>query len=374
MLLSNPFRPDPRVHKEALSLIKAGHSVTILCWDREQKNPEKEIIDGIEIIRLGPESSYGNSRDLLFTIFKFWKHLKIESKKLNFDIIHAHDLDTLSPGIDIARKHDVPIIYDSHEIYHEMAGENLNSVLTRFLETYERRMVRKPDIVITVNEKLANVFKEYGAREVQEIMNCHPDPEINNEEVKKLRQKLSPRGLPIALYIGVVEPNRQLRELAIAHSKSSHEFLLLIGGFGSLEDDIKQIAEQSGGGVQFLGRINPAEVPTYNRAADILLATYDPALRNNRLGAPNKLFEAMAAGRPLVVSEGTFAAHVVNSVGMGESALYDGKSSLDAVSRILKNSRQYSTYSENARKAFEQKYNWGIMEQRLLSIYSKLLD
>ena len=45
MLLSNPFRPDPRVHREAKSLVNAGYEVTILCWDRKQRYPTEETIE-----------------------------------------------------------------------------------------------------------------------------------------------------------------------------------------------------------------------------------------------------------------------------------------------------------------------------------------
>ena len=143
MLLSNPFRPDPRVHREARALVNAGYQVTIICWDRAQSSPKEETIDGIRIIRIGPSSSFEDSKTFVRTLPKFWKQARLTAAQMEFDIVHTHDLDTLSPGLKLARKRKVPIIYDSHELYHEMAAERLSGIIVKFLRAYERRMVKK---------------------------------------------------------------------------------------------------------------------------------------------------------------------------------------------------------------------------------------
>ncbi|MCK5636608.1 MAG: hypothetical protein KAH91_04225, partial [Thermoplasmatales archaeon] len=51
MLLSNSFARDPRVYYEAISLVKAGHKVTVLGWDKKRENPSFEVKDEIEIVR-----------------------------------------------------------------------------------------------------------------------------------------------------------------------------------------------------------------------------------------------------------------------------------------------------------------------------------
>ncbi|MCK5397921.1 MAG: glycosyltransferase family 4 protein [Thermoplasmata archaeon] len=373
MLLSNPFRPDPRVHKEARSLIQAGYRVTILCWDREQKHPKNETIDGIQLIRLGPESSFENSKVFVKTLRKFWKEARKEMAAMKFDLIHAHDLDTLAPAVKEARKRKIPIIYDSHEIYHEMAGERLSGFMVRMLRSYEKRMVKKPDALITVNEKLEEVFKNFGAKNTHVIMNCHLGEPVNMLDVDVLEKKLGLKDKKTAMYIGVLEPNRQLIELAKAHVSSQDDFILIYGGYGSLEPEIKKLANSSNGRLIFLGRIPPNKVPIYNELVHVLIATYDPRLKNNRLGAPNKLFESMAAGRPIIVSEGTYAAQVIKSTGSGLTANYNGKAALVEISKLLADAELYSRCAKAGRLAFESNYNWLAQEKKLLAIYSKLL-
>ena len=374
MLLSNPFRPDPRVHREAVSLVKAGYMVTIICWDRDMKHLAKETIDGVEIIRMGPAAGWGDSRNFIKSLPKFWKNLRKVAGALEFDIIHAHDLDTLSPGLRLASKRKVPIVYDSHELYHEMAGENLSGFLLGTLARYERRMVRKPQVMITVNEPLAEVFRGYGAKDVRVIMNCQPDISFNPADSESFKRKLSPQGKKMALYLGVLEPNRLLLELAGHHADGKGDFTFAIGGFGTLEGKLKEMAAGSKGRVNFIGRVEPAEVPKYNKAADVLLAAYDPRLRNNRMGAPNKLFESMSAGTPIIVSRGTFAAKLVEETGCGLSADHDAGSVLDAVARLIGDTNLHQKCSKAGRRAYDESYNWRIMEKRLLEIYSEMLD
>jgi len=373
MLLSNPFRPDPRVHREAVSLIRNGYDVTIVCWDRDRKHHAKETIDGIKLIRVGPAAGWGESSGFILALRKFWKNLGKAASGLEYDIVHAHDLDTLSPGLKISARKKVPLIYDSHEIYYEMAGENISGFLLRYLTRYEAKMVRRPKIMITVNEPIADIFRGFGARDVRVVMNCQPEVRVDAAEAKNIRSRISPDGKPIVLYIGVLEPNRLLLELAQTHSSGKEDFVLAMGGYGSLEGQLKAVAGKSNGRVSFIGRVRPSEVPAHNMASDILLATYDPGLKNNRMGAPNKLFEAMMISRPIIVSKGTYAAEVAENTGCGIPAEYDAGQVLSTARDLLADRKRYIECARAGRKAYEGTYNWPANEKILLRAYSDLL-
>jgi len=61
MLLSNAFRPDPRVAREAQALLDTGYRVTLICWDRQAELPEHETQNGLDIIRVhNVQSVYGS--------------------------------------------------------------------------------------------------------------------------------------------------------------------------------------------------------------------------------------------------------------------------------------------------------------------------
>ena len=74
MILSNPFRPDPRVDPEAKTLSARGHQVTIVCWDREGILPTQESHEGIRIVRVqSVKAGFGTGWRLAVRISRFWR-------------------------------------------------------------------------------------------------------------------------------------------------------------------------------------------------------------------------------------------------------------------------------------------------------------
>ena len=372
MLLSNPFRPDPRVHKEARSLIEAGYKVTILCWDREQKYPKMETIGGIQLRRLGPGSSFDSTKIFLKTIRKFWKETRKEMAGMKIDIIHSHDLDTLSPAAKEAKSRKIPLVYDSHEIYHEMAAERLSGFMAGLVKAYEKRMVKRPDAVLCVNDRFKDILASWGAKEIEVIMGCPPEPVAPPETVERIRQEISPDGKPVVTYIGVLEPNRNVLELVKGFTGDrSPGARYLLGGFGTLE---KQVSGISGARYKFIGPVKPEDMAAYTLASDILVAVYDPAFGNNRDSVPNKLFEAMSVSNPIIVAKGTWTAQIVEKLNCGLAVKYGSDEVFQAIDGLLADKELYEELGANGRRAFEAEYNWPNMEKRLLKVYHSLFS
>ena len=118
MLLSNAFRPDPRVEREAHALVNHGHRVTIICWDRQAELPPRENYNGTEIIRVHSiRSAYGSGWRQLFYLPRFWRVASQLAWEFRPGIVHCHDLDTLYAGRQIKKQLKCPLIYDAHEHY-----------------------------------------------------------------------------------------------------------------------------------------------------------------------------------------------------------------------------------------------------------------
>jgi glycosyltransferase involved in cell wall biosynthesis len=233
---------------------------------------------------------------------------------------------------------------------------------------YEIGIVKKPDAVICVNERFRDRLKSWGARNVTVVMGCPPKPEAPDGLVNKLRGEMSPDGKPAVMYIGVLEPNRNLMELVEGFAgEKARGARLLVGGYGTLE---KQIAGMKGPRFKFIGPVKPADLPAYTLAADILVAVYNPAFGNNRDSAPNKLFEAMSAGKPIIVAKGTWTGQTVERTGCGLSAAYGTDEVFASIERLIDDKALYERCSSNGIKAFNEEYNWPIMEKRLLDLYS----
>ena len=101
MLLSNGFGPDPRVAAEALALNEVGHQVTIFAWDRSGELPAREDYQGVNVVRSQIRSGYSRGPLQIFKFLDFWRDCRRFLDKLQPDLIHAHDLDTLKVGLDL---------------------------------------------------------------------------------------------------------------------------------------------------------------------------------------------------------------------------------------------------------------------------------
>lgn len=365
MLLTNPFRPDPRVYKEAQSLIKAGYEVTIFAWDREGGFQESEVIDGIRIRRFHIPSSYG-SISMVHGLLRFWKAVRREAKKEDFDIVHCHDFDTLPAGLKIARKMGKKVVYDAHENYASMIEFDVPRPVYLFVRHYEKRLAPKADGVIAVSRPVGDMLScDYTV-----VMNAREIEEIDADLIEKCRERTGGNDFTVT-YIGVLEPMRFLLE-ACESVKDMDGVHLLIGGYGRLEGEIKACADRSEK-ITFMGRVPYADVLPCTAASDAVLCVFDPSNQNNVIGTPNKLFEGMMTARPVLATKGTYSGDMVEKYRCGIAVDYTPESFRKAVEFLRDNPDEAVRMGSNGRKAAEEEFNWGVMERRLLDLYDSLL-
>lgn len=374
MLLSNPFRPDPRVYREARTLVDSNYQVIVLAWDRELKYAEVETVDGILIKRIRVRSQFDNFFDMLVKLPIFWRKAFFRARKMQVDIVHCHDLDTLLIGIIIAKLKGAKIIYDAHEIYSAMVQDSVPKFFQRLIDKLEACMIKRVDLIITVSSGLADIFGGHDAKNISVILNC-PDLKIKSseEELKAIRKSLGVENKMFILYIGALERGRSLEELVTVFSRREDvDMVFVIGGFGILEEKLKSLSKQSKN-IRFIGFVNPEDVPNYTFAADVLILLFDPNLLDKRLGLPNKIFEAMSAGKPIVVSKGTAGGDLVEKEGSGIAIPYSDTDKLVQVLVELKNNKElYDRLSKKSSQLAKEKYNWTIISQKLLELYKKL--
>lgn len=106
---------------------------------------------------------------------------------------------------------------------------------------------------------------------------------------------------------------------------------------------------------------------------DVLFATYDPIYPTNRYASPNKLFEAMMCHKPIIVNDGTSMADIVRRENCGIVVPYGDVNELkNAILKLKNNPQLYGRLGVNGRNAYDTKYSWKIMEQRLLDVYKHI--
>ncbi len=380
MTLSNPFVSDARVYQESRSLINAGHEVTILAFDaKATRLKRREEIDGIRVHRLHPSRGHQRvSRILekfdgipileklagghdLWVMRNSWKRMSELGLKGDFDVVHCHDLDTLPAGTLLKKKTGIPLIYDSHEIFHWMVSGWLPGFLVRHFSRLERKLAPKADHVVTVTPFHAKHFRKMGCRDVTVVTNC--------KRMRKTQYQPLPDSPPYKmLYIGVLKTGRMIvQAMKVCHDLE--DWKMKVGGYGHLE---REVGKYEGQGVEFMGRVDPDKVLDHTYDAHLVLATYDPSNKNNRIGPSNKLFEAMACGRPCVVSKGTYPSSVAKSEDCGYAIDYSPRALKELLEALARDPDDMERKGMNALKAAKKRYNWKVQEGKLLKIYEEL--
>ena len=144
---------------------------------------------------------------------------------------------------------------------------------------------------------------------------------------------------------------------------------LIIAGNGNHKNIIEREAALNKN-INYLGRLNYDDVLEMSFQADILFAFYDPKIPNNRYASPNKLFESMMCGKPIIMNSETSASKIVQNENCGITVDYGNVKSIKDALIQLKNTHIRLELGKNGRKAYETKYSWKIMEKRLLSAYT----
>jgi len=371
MLLTNPFRPDPRVHEEAKVLVEAGYDVTILCWNRGENYPDKEIIDGIEIRRINIPASYGNPADFVKGVAKFYMSSLNILRKESFDIVHANDFDTLPLAILLKKLHGWKVVYDAHDHYSSMIADVLPKILTYPIRVVEQRLIKYTDANIAATEELGRLI--FGNLPFTTIMNAKnlQDFNIPSRKIEEFRRNQNPDGKFLIVYIGILKLWTPLPSI-IEAVKGMDNTLLLIGGDGPHK---RQILERIKGvqNIRYLGWVNKKDIPLYTAISDVIILPSNPNKEYTRVAVANKLMEALAAGKPIIAGKNTAGENIVKECNAGLICMFgDVKCLKEKIEYLMQHPEERERLGKNARTCAEKKYNWEVMRSRLIELYSKL--
>ncbi len=374
MLLTNAYDPDPRVRQEALSLIDMGTRVELLAWDRDLKAPPAECMEGVHVQRVFLASTHGRGPAQIF--WYAWLYLKFfwRGWRTPFDAVHCHDLDTLPVGYVLGRLKRKPVVYDAHESFPDMLQGSVPAMVRRSLTRLETFLIRRVDLVITVGEKLRRHLSERGARRSVVVGNWKRRSEFSRSEEQNndVRRRL---GIPQdALTIACVthlRKDRKIEELLAAVSDHPGVYLI-VAGEGALEGKVRAAAAANPR-VIFTGFASGRAIADYTCAADAIYYGFDPQNPNARFSAPNKLHEALAAGRPLITGDFGEIAEVVRHAECGVILSEYTVAELRRAFTVLTDPRRRRVMADNAARVGRISANWDKGEEVLFKEYSALL-
>lgn len=289
LLRSTDGNPDSRFEKYENFLNSEAIPYLTICWDRfNTKIPSNKHL----YYKRKSEYSlrFKNIVGLLgFNWFIFKSLLK---HRKEYKIIHAADFDTIIPAIIMKLLFQKKVIYDIYDWYIDSRSIK-NSLLKSFVKQIERINIKKSDVVIICEEGR----KEQIIYEPKKIWVLPNIPSLETEDITYSYTE------PLKIsYVGILGGGRGLKNLIrLAQEKPQINFI--IGGFGALEEDFKQAASLPN--VTYKGRVSYKEALRTMADSDIIYAMYERINPNHILAAPNKYYEGLALGRPVITTIGT---------------------------------------------------------------------
>jgi glycosyltransferase involved in cell wall biosynthesis len=373
MLLSNGYRPDRRVQKEAHTLAAAGYRVTIIAWDRKGELPLHEIEQtpesDVAVVRIRVSAGYGSGRELLPKMLLFWWRALHELRRARPAVIHAHDLDTLPLACCYGVSVGLPVVFDAHEFYPGMVRANAGKRLSSILAWMETILVARVTGVITIGERLAARYRAMGAQ-VWIVHNSQPLPDLDelNAAGREQRRALAvPEDDLLVIYVGMLTQDRLIMPLVEA-VKQMDRVWLAVGGEGSQRSALEAAAATCER-IKVLGWVPPDDVIRVVSSGDVVYYGLDKNNPNSRYFMPNLAFHALAGGRPLLVTPVGEIAEVVRQTGCGVVMETASQKAAQAALALLADSDLRVTLGQRARYICQEQYNWSFAAKQLLALY-----
>ena len=362
MVVSNDVVHDPRVLKEARALRSAGHEVAFIGWDRSGRGPAQGATDGfsLQFVRTsGLMRALG--KDLLRNPV-WWRRAIRLARQQNFDVVHCHDLDTLPVGVSLTQKGGKRLVYDAHEVFGYMIEAEVPKFVVDYTFRMERRLAPQADRIIAVNDSV----KEYVDRASGKQATV-----VRNAAELRLTEYREPRGPPFTLiYLGTLHQSRYILP-AIEVVGSLPDVRLVIGGSKQLTPQVEAMCQRYPN-TQFVGMVPAERVLPMTVDSHAVLTMFDPAYRINQVGLPNKIFEAMAAGRPSIVTEGLPMSKIVVQEQCGLAVPYTKEGLRNAIERLRDDRAFAGRLGRKGLEAAKREYNWDAEARKLIAVYDGL--
>lgn len=285
------------------------------------------------------------------------------------DIFHSHDLNTLWIGHKCKSKTGKPLVYDTHELATER--NRMGYWWKKRSVWIERRWLPSADALITASPSWIEHNRSlYGSVPdiTATILNV---PELFDLKPKDIKAATGlPDNLPVLLYQGSIQENRGI-EPAIEAVALMPDVGMVVVGYGYYRPILEQLVKDRGlgGRIKFFGPIPNRELLEYTASADIGLANIVSSSLSYHTCLPNKLFEYMMAGIPVIGSRGLHIARVVQETGVGEVAeATDPNQIVEATRKILSNPSSYRSATTQA----INRYHWEVEAKELARVYATL--
>jgi glycosyltransferase involved in cell wall biosynthesis len=360
-----PF--DGRIfHRAAKSLARAGYEVVLIA-----RHDKAEVVDGVRVVPLPASRNRLHRMTALL-----WRVYRLAVKE-DADVYHFHDPELMIVGL-LLKRRGKKVIWDVHEHYPNSIldkyyiAKPLRRLISRSFDLFERAVVRCFDYVIYTTPFVGQRYQTMKVR----------SGAIENYPILKLSESFPRQPQKKIIYLGGMARIRGLVEVieafALVARKHPDWELCLVGSslLASFEQELRDLAKKRGveAQVKFIAWVPYEEKERLSSQASMGVITYLP-YSNNTSCLPNKLFDYMLVGLPVVASDFPLYQDVVERHHCGLTIDPTRPEEIArAMEYLIEHPDEAARMGENGRRAVLETYNWEKESQKLLQIYDTVLQ
>lgn len=375
---------DVRVEKICKSLAKHGNEVHVAARNLKML-PLLEELDGLHIHRLRAWKNKRINYALSFPLFfsPMWTHLLDGIiSKYKIELIFVRDLPLALAGIWAGKRHKIPVIFDMAEdyvsllrgIWRRRRYEGINLIIRNpyFAELVERYSLKKFHHILVVVDEAKNMLIKRGAIQdrVTVVGNTPPLESLTrntlhmNHHLSLMQERYS------AIYTGGIQLGRGIQTVLASVPdiiKEIPDFLFVVVGDGYATAQLKALVREKriGDHVLWVGWLNHQRMLDYISVSKLGLVPHAVNDHKNTT-VPNKLFDYMGFGIPVISSDAAPMKRILESENCGIT--FKSGDHRDLARAILEVYTSRFDYGKNALEAVRKKYNWKEDEKRLLRV------
>lgn len=284
---------DSRLKRYQGTLSRKGVDFVTIYWDRHGVGGVKQ-----DEVPIAIRAKVGGGASSIVSIIRFQVALlwKLISRRRSYDLLHVVDLDTVLPSFVVSRLFGKPIVFDIYDKYTETRG--IGGLAAKLIDGLENYFCNNVDLLILPDEARRRQHSIAAKQNVCIIENV-PQLKIHYQECPPFDAE------PLRLvYAGVLErTHRGIEDLLKCVSRRS-DCSLDIAGFGALSELAREYSDRYPN-IHFHGKLSPDACMSLMRESHVIFGMYYKTVPNNLYAAPNKYYEHLILGRPLVTTLGT---------------------------------------------------------------------
>ncbi len=308
----------------------------------------------------------------------FWRvHQELASvlRTVTSKIYHASDLYTLPALHGASTRHGAHLVFDSRELYTHLPATIRRPWVGITWKAIQRLYIGQTDCVYTVSERIArHLLEHYNINHVHVMRNVPKSQSLIPGN--SIRKSLDiPSDIKIVLHQGSLQQHRGGVAMVEAMRYTEEAVLVFLGG-GPLKPEIQKLVKETklDSKIRFMDPVPPNQLLSYTASADLGLTFLEDSCLNHRYALPNKLFEYLAAGIPVIASDLPEIAQIIEQFDVGcVVPSGDTKALGSALNHALKHPELCQTWSENTTDV-QDVFNFSTESEHFLAPYRHLLN